>query len=102
MTKKFSKVLVGIVVLAAILFAAMYVALPKSAKASEAASNAIFRFTKVGNTHYSIGVIDDTITSAVIPEEYNGLPVAEIANNGFAYCDQLESVYIPNSIKKVR
>ena len=37
----------------------------------------------------------------VIPEEYNGLPVKEIANDAFADRVWLKSVYIPKSIVKI-
>lgn len=47
---------------------------------------------------YNFGLSDPNL---VIPEEYNGLPVKEIANEAFAEKKWLRSVYIPKSIVKI-
>lgn len=39
--------------------------------------------------------------NVVIPEEYKGLPVTEIANDAFAERKWIQSVYIPKTIKKI-
>jgi len=113
MTRKFSKFLVGAVLLVVILLAAMYVALPKSRNASEAAappSNASvqvsaelsdFKFTLVNHMHYSVALSNKAVTEAIVPSEYNGFPVKEIATSGFANCSQLEEVRLPQSVKTV-
>jgi len=58
-----------------------------------------FRFTKVGDTHYKVMLINKSITHVVIPSEYNGLPVKEIAASGFSSCKLLEFVHIPASVE---
>ena len=47
---------------------------------------------------YNFGLSEPNL---VIPEEYMGLPVAEIANDAFAEKKWLTSVYIPKTIKKI-
>ncbi|MBE6751694.1 MAG: hypothetical protein E7556_04130, partial [Ruminococcaceae bacterium] len=37
----------------------------------------------------------------VIPSEYNGLPVTEIARTGFQFCSLLKSVKFPETLKKI-
>jgi len=111
MSRKLSKVLIGIVFLIVVLVAATFFALPKSWHASEAsaqisnasvtASLSDFRFTKVGNTHYSVALTNKAVTEAIIPSEYNGLPVKEIASSGFGNCTQLREIRIPHSVKTV-
>ena len=41
------------------------------------------------------------ITIARIPETYNGLPVTEIADSGFANCANLTEVRIPQTVKRI-
>ncbi len=44
------------------------------------------------------GVTDKKITEAVIPAEIDGFPVTNIGYNAFAYCSNLTSVVIPDSV----
>lgn len=62
---------------------------------------AMFAFTKVGTTYYSVELKDSSVKYAKIPDVYNNLPVKEIASNGFAMCSQLEEFDIPASITKI-
>jgi hypothetical protein len=101
MMKKKHMRLLGGALGAVVLFAAVLLFSPITEKSASAAGASPFSFTLIANTHYSITATNKTITQAVIPTEYNGLPVDEIATNGFANCTQLERVYIPGSIKKV-
>lgn len=47
---------------------------------------------------YAVKCLDKTITSCVIPSEYNGIPVKIIRGFGFNDCTQLSSITIPESI----
>ena len=50
---------------------------------------------------YNVRAANKQITEAAIPSLYKGLPVTEIADNGFAMCAQLRTVQIPASVKRV-
>ncbi|MDR3264325.1 MAG: leucine-rich repeat protein [Clostridiales bacterium] len=52
-------------------------------------------------TEYSVVATDFSIQYAMIPDEYNGLPVTEIAPNAFAFFSELEEVFIPESIDTI-
>lgn len=54
-----------------------------------------------GGTEYKVGIADKSAVEVIIPSEYNGLPVTEIADNGFMACAALEKVFIPSSVKRV-
>ena len=45
------------------------------------------------------GVKDRTVSSIVIPEFYDGLEVMGIGNIAFSLCENLTSIYIPDSIR---
>lgn len=47
---------------------------------------------------YAVKCVDKTITSCVIPSEYNGIPVKIIRGLGFNDCTQLSSITIPETI----
>ncbi len=49
-------------------------------------------------TYYIVSGCDETVTRVIIPTEYNGLPVIEISEEAFAYCYDLISVVIPDSV----
>ena len=51
---------------------------------------------------YAVECVDKTITSCVIPSEYNGLPVKIIKSWGFKGCTQLSSITIPVTIQGIR
>lgn len=51
-------------------------------------------------TGYRIRLKDKSVTEALIPSSYNGLPVTEIYDNGFSNSNVV-TVYIPRSIKKI-
>lgn len=50
---------------------------------------------------YAVKCVDKTITSCMIPTEYNGLPVKIIRGFGFNDCTQLSSITIPKSITTI-
>lgn len=52
-----------------------------------------------GNEH-NVRAADKQITVAAIPATYKGLPVTEIAANGFSSCTLLEKVIIPSSVTR--
>lgn len=51
---------------------------------------------------YAVECVDKTITSCVIPSEYNGIPVKIIKSWGFKGCTQLSSITIPVTIQGIR
>lgn len=78
------------------------------AKAEEVANSESFNFKLLtdsdGEQSYSVSIKADQKPSAkvvIIPESYNGLPVTEIAMNGFMSCAQLERVFIPTCMTKI-
>lgn len=64
-----------------------------------ATTNITFELSE-DETYYIVSDKNHTLNTPelVIPSTYNGLPVKEIAGEGFAYKTWLESVYIPESI----
>jgi len=46
-----------------------------------------------------IGTCEDT--NIIVPDEYEGLPVTEIADRAFFGCDELVSIFLPDTIVKV-
>lgn len=40
-------------------------------------------------------------TNAIVPSEYNGLPVTTITDWAFSDCTQLTTVYIPETITSI-
>lgn len=50
---------------------------------------------------YAVKCVDKTITSCVIPSEYNGIPVKIIRGFGFNDCTQLSSITITKSITTI-
>ena len=60
-------------------------------------------FTLINNgQEYSVGASNrQTITEVVVPSQYNGLPVTELATNAFMNCSLLTRVFIPSSIVKI-
>ena len=49
----------------------------------------------------SISHWDSNATSAVIPEEVDGLPVKEISSDAFQYCSSLTNIIIPNTVAQI-
>ena len=47
------------------------------------------------------GVNTRRITGAVIDPEYEGMPVTEIRENAFAYCTELQQVFIPETVTEI-
>ncbi len=67
-----------------------------------------YNFTLVtdsdGNSSYKVAIqatLRNSVTVAVVPDTYNGLPVTELANNAFMSCKLLTKVVLPKSITKI-
>lgn len=54
-----------------------------------------------GIQEYKVSAYNRNLVKAIIPEEYNGIPVSEVADNAFANCKNLTYVLVPLSIKRV-
>ena len=62
----------------------------------------MFVFTPTEKGTYAVALADDlkpTIKSVVIPSEYAGKPVTEIANSAFANCEKLAEVSLGSSVE---
>lgn len=75
---------------------------------AETSENENYNFTLItdedGNESYQVSlkpVKRPTIEVAVVPNTFNGLPVTEIANNGFISCAKLNKVVLPLSLVKI-
>lgn len=47
------------------------------------------------------GLVNKSVVNIVIPAEYNGKPVTKIRDNAFYYCENIETIQIPNTIRKI-
>lgn len=57
---------------------------------------------KLDNTYEVIGAKNEpNIPDIVIPKTHNGKPVTSIGDCAFAFCKNLKSITIPNSIKSI-
>lgn len=64
----------------------------------------MFVFTPTEKGTYAVALADDlkpTIKSVVIPSEYAGTRVTEIANSAFANCSNLAVIDIPDTVEKI-
>ena len=52
-------------------------------------------------TYYTVTDCDTSVTSITIPAEINGVPVKEIGDSAFEYCESLISIEIPNSVTTI-
>ena len=60
------------------------------------------RFTLYNdNAEYKVSAANRTMTKAVIPAYYNGLPVTEISDNAFMSCASLQNAVIPQTVTRV-
>ena len=58
-------------------------------------------FSLVGDGYTVTGIGSCTDTDIVIPYTYNGLPVTAIGYGAFDYCDNITSVFIPDSVTTI-
>lgn len=59
-------------------------------------------FYPTGDNSYVVAVGDGKhLEKIVIPKTYFGMPVVEIAEDGFRDCSKLESITIPNSVTSI-
>lgn len=58
-------------------------------------------FYTIEDGTYGVMVSDFSIQYAIIPEEYEGIPVTEVFDYGFSYCTELEEVFIPKTVKRI-
>ena len=60
-----------------------------------------YEINAAGTGYIVTGIGTCTDTEIVIPDMYNGLPVVEIDDWAFCYCDSLTSVVIPDSVTEI-
>lgn len=80
----------------------------KSANAETIASNDTLNFTLTtnedGESSYKVAVkpaYRSQVEFVVVPETYDGLPVTEVAANGFVSCTKLSKVILPATVKNL-
>ena len=105
---KQSKIIIISVLITLLLLAGMILLIPK-AKTANAATiepNEKLNYTLVtnedGESSYKVGVktaYRSQVEFVVIPETYEGLPVTEVAANGFVSCANLTKVILPATVK---
>lgn len=107
-TKKHSLIIgfITLIIFAAIGIASLFVTNVTYAASIENTDN--LNFTIVtgsgGEQSYSVAVkaaAKPTVETVIIPDTYNGLPVTEIANNGFMSCANLKKAVLPTTVKKI-
>ncbi|WP_338156970.1 leucine-rich repeat domain-containing protein [Eubacterium coprostanoligenes] len=73
---------------------------------SNNSDNKYLKFTEiVGKGEYEVGIKDEyrsSIQYVTVPAIYNGKLVTELADRAFSNCVKLESVSLPNTIKKIK
>ena len=96
-------ILVSLVLLVGIL---LLIPKVKSANAETIASNDTLNFTlttnEYGESSYKVAVkpaYRSQVEFVVIPETYDGLPVTEVAANGFVSCVKLSKVILPAALR---
>ena len=52
-------------------------------------------------SYYILESVEKSLTSVIVPEVYNGLPVLEIGNSAFAHCTSLVNVILPRGIRSI-
>jgi hypothetical protein len=83
-------------------FSAFFVIFSGNMPMAHAASISDLKFTLFNSgTEYRVSALNKSLIEADIPEHYNGLPVTEIADNGFSNCFLLKKVRIPSTIRTV-
>ena len=110
-TKRKSAFVFVLAVIAAVLAIIVLLSLNKSSQPAHAEtynSADDYNFTLVtdsdGNSSYKAAIkttLRNSVTVAVVPDSYNGLPVTELANNAFMSCKLLTKVVLPKSITKI-
>ncbi|MBO7364790.1 MAG: leucine-rich repeat domain-containing protein, partial [Lachnospiraceae bacterium] len=61
----------------------------------------LFEEAEDGGSYILAKVRDRSVTAAVIPGLYHGLPVTEIGEGAFSYCKMLTDVCFPNTVRKI-
>ncbi len=110
-TNKRSTFVLVLTVIAAIIALAITVNLsgnaqPAQAETYNSADN--YNFTLMtdadGNSSYKVAIkptLRNTVTVAIVPDMYNGLPVTELAAGAFMLCSKLTKVILPESVKTI-
>ncbi|MCM1439741.1 MAG: leucine-rich repeat domain-containing protein, partial [Roseburia sp.] len=109
LTKKFTNILIGMIIILFMSIAGVLISVTgTTAHAAETETTDHCNYTIVtdsnGEQGYSVAIKPAAKPSTevvVIPDTYNGLPVIEIANNGFMSCTNLKKVVMPTSLRKI-
>ena len=68
-------------------------------------SSPMLKFTLKDDNTYSVKALNQTIAGVngtiVIPETYCDIPVTEVKENAFSYCDNITAIILPQSITEV-
>ena len=82
-------------------YGAYSVITPQDGMRLTAVYEGVLEYTRVDDG-YSVSATEGYAgVNVVIPEEYNGMPVTEVAENAFSGCTSMKTLRIPDSVKRV-
>lgn len=82
---------------ACLMLGSMAAVMPVSADSVEGTYNGL-TYENYDNSYIVITDCDDTLTAVEVPAEIDGVEVTEIGSSAFAYCSDLTSVTLPETI----
>ena len=82
-------------------YGAYSVITPQDGMRLTAVYEGVLEYTRVDDGYAVSATEGYAGVNVVIPEEYNGMPVTEVAKNAFSGCTSMKTLRIPDSVKRV-
>ncbi len=82
-------------------YGAYSVITPQDGRRLTAVYEGVLEYTRVDDGYAVSATEGYAGVNVVIPEEYNGMPVTEVAENAFSGCTSMKTLRIPDSVKRV-
>ena len=82
-------------------YGAYSVITPQDGMRLTAVYEGVLEYTRVDDGYAVSATEGYAGVNVVIPEEYNGMPVTEVAENAFSGCTSMKTLRIPDSVKRV-
>lgn len=82
-------------------YGAYSVITPQDGMRLTAVYEGVLEYTRVDDGYAVSATEGYAGVNVVIPEEYNGMPVTEVAENAFSSCTSMKTLRIPDSVKRV-